>query len=107
MRHEYTWKIGMEFTTNRQLQVDRPVFEGAVLVDLLTGDRYLVERMYDARLEEKFVSIMPDRAIRTRAVEPLSTEDLDKLRTRAGYVPDSNCQPFGNLVFETEAKVAA
>jgi hypothetical protein len=107
MKHRYTWKIGMQCTTNRQLEVDRPVYEGAILIDLLTGDRYGVQKMYEAGEHEKFVANMPNAAIQTFLMEKLGDEDLKEIRRKAGYVPDANCQPFGNLVFFPYSSVAA
>lgn len=100
---KYTWKIGPEAFCDRSLRVNKPLFEGAILVDLLTGARYAVERIYQSREDERvFPSVMPDTAIQTWPLTALSESELNELRCTAKYVPDENCQPFGDIVFRLQ-----
>lgn len=103
--YEYTWKIGVEPVCSRELRTNIPVLENAVLTDLLTGDRYLVQTCYTARSQEKVWHAMPDAAIQTWPVDKLEGAELIALRNRARYEPDECCHPLGDIVFASAPRV--
>lgn len=96
---DYTWKIGIESSSRRELRTNKPVAEGAVLIDLFDGRRYLVQSIYPAKPTDREWSFLPETVIQTWPVGLLSTADLGALRTKAGYTQNELCGPLGDVVF--------
>jgi len=97
--HEYTWKMGFEFSSNTTLTTNKPLTENMVIIDLYNGHRYLVQSIYAAKAKDKEWSSMPDTVVHTWPLAALPDDELDKLRERAEYRPDEYCLPLGDVVF--------
>jgi len=41
--HEYTWKMGFEYSSNTTLTTNKPLTENTVIIDLYDGHRYRVQ----------------------------------------------------------------
>jgi hypothetical protein len=103
MPHEYTWKMGLEFSSRTRLRTNRPLAENTVLIDLYDGHRYVVQGIYPAKPRDKEWDFLPDTVVHTWPVGSLSENELSKLRERAKYTPDELCAPLGDVVFELRA----
>jgi hypothetical protein len=97
--YDYTWKIGIEHATGRALKTNRPVVENTVLIDLYTGDRYVVQRVYEAQPKDKVWPQIPSTAIHTWPIGTLREDDLRGLRERVHYMPSEFSRPFDDMVF--------
>jgi hypothetical protein len=97
--HDYTWKIGLEFSSNRKLETNKPVTENTVLIDLHDGHRYLVQAIYPAKPTDREWPFLPDTVMHTWPVGSLPEDELSKLRERAKYTPDEFCCPLADVVF--------
>ena len=95
--YKYTWKIGIELFCNRGLQVDKPILPGVVLIDLSTGQKYLVQTVFEAGPKDRFAPEMPETVIQTTAVGTIVEAELKRLRELKGYV--STDAPFSRVVF--------
>jgi hypothetical protein len=98
--NKYTWKIGMELSSNTQLETNKPLTEDKVLIDLYDGKRFVVNAIAPARKGEKDWAFMSDTVLHTSPIKQLADEELAQWRIRAGYEPNSFCQPLGDIVFE-------
>ena len=98
--HDYTWKIGLQFSSRTGLRTNKPLAENMVLIDLFDGHRYLVQAIYPAKPKDKEWDLLPDTVVHTWPVGTLSEDELSKLRERAKYTPDEFCGPLGDVVFE-------
>lgn len=96
----YTWFIGMELSSNRELQTNKPLAEHTVLIDLFDGHRYIVRSICPASARDKVWAFLPNTALHTQAIEPLPNDELAKFRKRANYSPNELCGPLGDIVFE-------
>jgi hypothetical protein len=97
--HDYTWKIGLEFSSNKKLQTSKPVTENTVLIDLYNGHRYLVQAIYPAKPKDKEWSFLPDTVMHTWPVGSLSEDELSRLRERANYTLHEYRGPLVDVVF--------
>jgi hypothetical protein len=97
--NEYTWKNGIQFSSNIKLQTNRPVPENAILIDLYDGHRYRVQAIYPAKPTDKGWNFLPDTVIHTFPAGSLSEEELRDLRKRAEYTLNEFCGPLGDVVF--------
>ena len=97
--YDYTWKIGVERFSSRQLTTNKPISERDRFVDVCTGDRYSVLSVFEAGPKDKAWSAMPDTAIQTWPVGQVSEAELNELREKSGYVPTGSCQPLADVVF--------
>jgi hypothetical protein len=97
--HAYTWKIGLEIYSNRQLDTNKPVGENTLLLDLFNGKKYLVQAVYKAGPNDREWAFLPDTVIHTWPAGLLSEPDLKELRARAKYTPNEFCGPYGDIVF--------
>lgn len=96
-RYKYTWKIGIELFCNRDLEVDKPIEAGAVLIDLSTGQKYLVQTVFEAGPRDRFASEMPTTVIQTSPAGTVVEGELTRLRESEGYA--SSDGPFSKIVF--------
>ena len=99
-KHEYTWKIGLQYSSNTKLSTNRPLSENAVIIDLLDGHRYQVGAIYPAMAKDKEWSFLPDTVVHTWPAGSLSEGELTKLRERAGYKPNEYSFPLEAVVFD-------
>ena len=97
--HDYTLKIGLEFSSRKKFRTNKPVTENTVLIDLYDGRRYLVQAIYPAKPKDKEWLWMPDTVMHTWPVGSLPEDELSKLRERARYTPDEFCGPLADVVF--------
>jgi hypothetical protein len=97
--HEYTLKVGLEFTSHRSLRTNKPLIVDTVLIDLLDGRQYRVMAIYSAKPADRECVLMPDTVMHAWPEGALCKDELDKLRGRANYVPDVYCLPLGDVVF--------
>ncbi len=97
--HDYTWKIGLEFSSNRKLQTNSPVTENTVLIDLYDGHRYLVQAIYPAKPIDREWSWLPDTVVHSWPIGSLPEDELSRLRERAKYTRDEYCGPLADVVF--------
>jgi hypothetical protein len=96
---KYTWKHGIQHTSSTELKTNKPLKENIILVDLFNGDKYSVLKIYAAKPNDRAWNMMPDTVAHTWFAGTLPEDELKALRERAGYVPDSFCRPFGDVVF--------
>jgi hypothetical protein len=101
--HDYTWKIGLQFSSRTELRTNKPLAENMVLIDLYDGHRYLVQAICPAKPKDKEWDFLPDTVVHTWPVGALSEDELSKLRERAKYITDEFCRPLGDVVFEVRA----
>jgi hypothetical protein len=101
--YDYTWKIGLQFSSNTKLQTNKALTENTVLIDLYDGHRYLVQAIYPAKPTDKEWAFLPDAVVHTWPVGSLSEDELSKLRKRAKYTPPEFCGPLADVVFELAA----
>lgn len=98
--HDYTWKIGLQFSSRTELRTNKPLAENMIPIDLFDGHRYLVQAIYPAKPKDKEWDFLPATVVHTWPVGKLSEDELSKLRDRAKYTPDEFCGPLGDIVFE-------
>ena len=102
--HDYTWKMGLEYSSRTRLRTNKPLVENMVLIDLYDGRRYLVQAIYPAKPGDKEADFLPDTVVHTWPVgSPLSEDELIKLHKRAGYTPAEFGGPHLDVVFEVAA----
>ncbi len=99
MENRYTWKIGLELASSRELSTNKPVSKNDVIADLYTGGRYLVQNVFRAGPRDKAWAMMPDTVIQTWPLRALSEIELNALRKKAAYAPNASSQPLGDMVF--------
>ncbi len=104
--HDYTWKIGFQYSSGTKLSTNKPLQESTVLIDLYDGHRYQVQAIYPAKPSDKEWTFLPDTVVHTWPAGSLTEDELTKLRERAQYTPDECCQPLLDVVF-FPAEVAA
>lgn len=97
--HEYTWKIGLQFSSNIKLRTDRPLTENTVIVDLFDGNRYVVQATYAAKPTDREWSFLPETVVHSWPAGSLAEDELIKLRERAKYSQDEFCGPLADVVF--------
>jgi hypothetical protein len=97
--HDYTWKIGLQFSSRTKLQTNKPLTENTVLIDLYDGHRYLVQAICPAKPRDKEWDFLPDTVVHTWPVGSLPEDELSKLRDRAHYTPDELAGPLGDVIF--------
>jgi hypothetical protein len=97
--YEYTWKIGLQITSSTELKTNKPLAESTVLLDLLTGDRYAVQKIYDAKPTDKAWSMMPNTVVHSWPAGKLAESELDALREKAKYSPESFSRPLEEIAF--------
>jgi hypothetical protein len=98
--YDYTWKIGMEPTSNRSLKTNKPLRENTMFADLFTGARYVVQTIYDASATDRAWFEMPRAVIQTWPLEFLTDEKLNRLRDEAKYTPDEPSGRYYDIVFQ-------
>ena len=98
--HDYTWKIGLQYSSNTKLSTNKPLSENTVIIDLLDGHRYQVSAIYPAKAKDKEWSFLPDTVVHTWPAGALSEDELTKLRERAGYKPKEYSFPLEAVVFD-------
>lgn len=96
---EYTWKHGVEFTSDTTLKTDRPLEVGKVLVDLCTGQRYQVLTIAKAKENDRAFATFPEDVLHTWDAGSCSEEELARLREKEGYTVTEDCKPFLDVVF--------
>lgn len=99
IKHDYTWKIGLEFSSRRKLETNKAVTENTVLIDLYDGRRYQVQAIYSAKPTDREWSFLPDTVLHSWPAGSLPEDELSKLRERATYTPDEYCGPLADVVF--------
>lgn len=97
--YEYTWKVGLQFSSATSMQTNKPVTEGTVITDLFDGRRYRVCAIYAAKPTDKEWSSMPDTVLHVWPVEAMPEDELSKLRERAQYAPDTFSGPLADVAF--------
>lgn len=102
-KYDYTWKIGLQFSSNTKLQTNKALTENTVLIDLYDGHRYLVHAIYPAKPTDKEWTFLPDTVVHTWPVGSLSEDELGKLRKRAKHTPPGFCGLLADVVFELAA----
>jgi hypothetical protein len=100
MPHEYTWKIGLQFSSRTRLRTNKPLAENTVLIDLYDGHKYLVQAIYPAKPTDREANFLPDTVVHTWPVGSLSKDELSKLRENAKYTPYEFAEPLDYVVFE-------
>jgi hypothetical protein len=102
--HDYTWKMGLEYSSRTKLRTNKPLAENMFLIDLYNGHRYLVQSIYAANPGDREGDFLPDTVVHTWPVgSPLSEHELLKLRERAHYTPPQFGGPRLRVVFEPAA----
>ncbi len=102
--HEYTWKMGLEYSSRTKLRTNKPLAENMVLIDMYNGHRYLVQSIYPANPGDREADFLPDTVVHTWPVgSPLSEDQLLKLHERAHYTPPKFGGPQLDVVFELAA----
>jgi hypothetical protein len=101
--HDYTWKIGLQFSSGTELRTNKPLAENMVLIDLYDGHRYLVQAIYQAKPRDKEWGFLPDTVVHTWPAGSLSADELSKLRERAHYTPPEFGCPLADVVFDLRA----
>lgn len=96
--HEYTWKVGLQFSSATTMRTDTPVTKNTVITDLFDGHRYRVFAIYPAKPTDKEWSSMPDTVLHVWPVEAMPANELSKLRERAQYAPDAFSGPLADVV---------
>jgi len=99
LENRYTWKIGIELASSRQLSTNKPVLKNDVIADLCTGGRYFVQNVFRAGPKDRVWAMMPDTVIQTWPLRALSEIELDELRKKASYISNASSQPLGDMVF--------
>jgi len=94
----YTWKIGVEYDSNRELNVNKPLVEGSLIMDLHTGGRYRVSHIFKAGEHDRANLKMPETVIQTWRIEDLPEKELAELRTKVGYEPGVAPRPYEAVV---------
>ncbi len=97
--YDYTFKIGLDFSSSTKLQTNKPVTENTVLIDLYDGRRYQVDAIYPAKPRDKKWPFLPDTVMHTWPAGSLPEDELSKLRERAKYTPNEHCGPLADVVF--------
>lgn len=97
--YEYIWKIGVEPVTGRRLKTTKPLVENAVLTDLYTGNRYLIQIVFDVQPTDQRLPYVPRRGIQTWPVGSIGDDELKRLRELANYTPGYYSGPLDDMVF--------
>jgi len=97
--HEYTVKVGLEFSSHRSLKTNKPLTVNTVVFDLFDGRRYRVLAISSAKPADRECSLMPDTVMHAWPEGALGEDELRKLRERANYVPDGCSFPLSDVVF--------
>jgi hypothetical protein len=63
--HDYTWKIGLQFSSRTKLRTNKPLTENTVLIDLYDGHRYVVQAICPAKPRDKEWDFLPDTVVHT------------------------------------------
>jgi hypothetical protein len=98
--HNYTWKVGLEYTSRTTMRTNRPLSENTVIIDLLDGRRYHVDAIYPAKPIDKEFSTLPDTVVHSWPDGSLTEDELTKLRVRAAYQPSEFSCPLEAVVFD-------
>jgi hypothetical protein len=97
--HEYTVKVGVEFSSRRSLKTNKPLTVNSVVLDLYDGRRYRVIAMYPAKPTDRDLACLPETVMHAWSEGSLGEDELSRLRERANYTPGEYCFPFGDVVF--------
>jgi hypothetical protein len=97
--HDYTWKIGLQFSSRTKLRTNKPLTENTVLLDLYDGHRYVVQAIHPAKPRDKEWDFLPDTVVHTMPAGTLPEAELSKLRERAKYTPYDLAEPLVDVVF--------
>jgi hypothetical protein len=90
---EYTWKHAISGTSNRGLKFDRPLLEGMVFADLLTGKTYRVHSLYKAKEHDRITTSMPEDVVQTFDAKSLAEKELLELRQRFKFDVSESLKP--------------
>jgi hypothetical protein len=95
---EYTWKHGISGPSNRRLKFDRPLLEGMVFADLLTGSTYRVHSIYIAKELDRVTTSMPEDVVQTFDATRLAETELLDLRDRFKFDLSGGLKPEEEFV---------
>ena len=90
---EYTWKHAISGTSNRGLKFDRPLLEGMVFADLLSGKTYQVHSVCKAKEHDRITTSMSEDVVQTFDAKPLAEKDLLELRARLKFEVYESLKP--------------
>lgn len=102
--YNYTWKIGLQFSSRTKLRTNKPLSENTVLIDLYDGHRYPVQAIYPAKPTDKEWDFLPNTIVHTWPAGLLPEDELSELRDRAQYTPDELAGPLCDVVFFPASK---
>jgi hypothetical protein len=97
--YKYTWKIGLEYSSNRELETNKPIVEGMIFADLFDGIRYRVSHVFTAKPMDRVTNQMPDTVIQTWPAGNLAEQELADLRVRANYKPGPSPRRYEAIAF--------
>jgi|ERR1700730_9750486 len=86
-KYDYSWKIGLQFSSNTKLQTNKALAENTLPIDRYDGYRYLVQAICPAKPTDNEWAFLPETVVHTLPVGSLSEDELGKLRKRAKYTP--------------------
>jgi len=95
---KYTWKHGIQSTSDTTLKTNRPLEVGNVLVDLCTGKKYVVLIIGKAKEHDRAFAMFPKAVVQTWPAGVCAEEELAHLRERAGYTFTESSEPFLDVV---------
>jgi hypothetical protein len=90
---EYTWKHAISGSSNRGLTFDRPLLEGMVFADLLTGKTYRVHSLYKAKEHDRITKSMPEDVVQTFDAKELGEKELLALRKKLKFEVNDSLNP--------------
>src|ERR1700746_3820872 len=90
---EYTWKHAISGGSNRELKFDRPLLEGMVFADLLTGKTYRVHSIYNAKEHDRITKSMPEDVVQTFDAKELGEKELLALRKKLKFEVNDGLNP--------------
>jgi hypothetical protein len=88
---EYTWKHGIQSSSNYTFKTEHTVEVKQILVDLCTGDKYQVLSVSKLRDRTKRPVLQTWDAGRCTA------EQIAYFRKETNYVPTEDCKPFQDI----------
>ncbi len=91
--YKYTWKHGISFTSNIQVEFLRPLLQGMIFVDLSNGRTYRVHSLYKAKEMDRLHKGMPEDVVHTFPAGSLSDEELAALRKKHHFQPNEQLGP--------------
>lgn len=101
--HNYTLKVGVQFSSNVSIETTAPVVKDSVVTRLHDGRRYVAMSVYAAKPFDRAVSAMPETVVHLWSMGWLSEDELQLLREKAKYAPRGQSGEWDDFVFTKSA----